>query len=101
MIKMADKTIHKKHTPRSEEEIKLLKNRLHRMMGQLSGIEKMLDEGRYCGDILIQVSALESALQSLGYLILHDHLETCVREKVKEDDAEVMEEVMMLIKKLK
>lgn len=98
---MADKTIHKKRTPRSEEEIKLLKNRLHRMMGQLSGIEKMLDEGRYCGDILIQVSALESALQSLGYLILHDHLETCVREKVKEDDAEVMEEVMMLIKKLK
>ena len=90
-----------KHTPRSEEEVKMLKNRLHRMMGQLSGIEKMLDEGRYCGDILIQVSALESALQSLGYLILHDHLETCVREKVQEKDPEIMNEVMMLIKKLK
>ena len=50
---------------------------------------------------MIQVSALESALQSLGYLILHDHLETCVREKVQEEDPEVMEEVMMLVKKLK
>ncbi len=71
------------------------------MMGQLNGIEKMLDEGRYCMDILIQISALESALQSLGYRILHDHLETCVREKVQNNDKEVMDEVMTLIKKLK
>ena len=71
------------------------------MMGQLNGIEKMLDEGRYCMDILIQISALESALQSLGCRILHDHLETCVREKVQNNDKEVMDEVMTLIKKLK
>ncbi|MBM6678912.1 metal-sensing transcriptional repressor [Faecalicoccus pleomorphus] len=100
-MNMTENTEHKKHTPRPQAEVKMLKNRLHRMMGQLTGIEKMLDEGRYCGDILIQVSALESALQSLGYLILHDHLETCVREKAKEEDPEVMEEVMMLVKKLK
>ncbi|WP_297238973.1 metal-sensing transcriptional repressor [uncultured Faecalicoccus sp.] len=90
-----------KHIPRDSEELKNLKNRLHRMMGQLNGIEKMLDEGRYCMDILIQISALESALQSLGYRILHDHLETCVREKVQNNDKEVMDEVMTLIKKLK
>ena len=90
-----------KHIPRDSEELKNLKNRLHRMMGQLNGIEKMLDEGRYCGDILIQISAIESALQALGYIVLQDHLETCVREKVKEDDEEVMNEVLTLIKKLK
>ena len=78
-----------------------MKSRLHRMVGQLNGIEKMLDEGRYCGDILIQISAIESALQALGYMVLQDHLETCVREKVKADDEEVMNEVLTLIKKLK
>lgn len=78
-----------------------MKSRLHRMVGQLNGIEKMLDDGRYCGDILIQISAIESALQALGYIVLQDHLETCVREKVKEDDEEVMKEVLTLIRKLK
>lgn len=71
------------------------------MIGQLQGIEKMIDDNRYCGDILIQVSALESALQSLGYLILEDHLETCVRQKVHDGDEEVMKEVVHLVKKLK
>lgn len=87
--------------PRDEKEVRNMKSRLHRMVGQLNGIEKMLDEGRYCGDILIQISAIESALQALGYMVLQDHLETCVREKVKEDDEEVMKEVLTLIRKLK
>lgn len=87
--------------PRNEKEVRNMKSRLHRMVGQLNGIEKMLDEGRYCGDILIQISAIESALQALGYMVLQDHLETCVREKVKADDKEVMKEVLTLIRKLK
>ena len=87
--------------PRNEKEVRNMKSRLHRMVGQLNGIEKMLDEGRYCGDILIQISAIESALQALGYIVLQDHLETCVREKVKADDEEVMKEVLTLIRKLK
>lgn len=87
--------------PRDEKEVRNMKSRLHRMVGQLNGIEKMLDDGRYCGDILIQISAIESALQALGYMVLQDHLETCVREKVKEDDEEVMKEVLTLIRKLK
>ena len=90
-----------KHVPRDEKEVQKMKSRLHRMVGQLNGIEKMLDEGRYCGDILIQISAIESALQALGYMVLQDHLETCVREKVKADDEEVMKEVLTLIRKLK
>ena len=67
---------HHKSTPRSEKELRQLQNRLKRMIGQLNGIRKMLDDNRYCGDILIQVAAVESALQSFGYLVLQDHLET-------------------------
>ncbi len=90
-----------KHRPRSTEEIKQLKNRIHRITGQLNGIEKMLDENRYCGDILIQIAAVERALESLGYLVLTDHLKTCVTEDVRNGKDESMDEVMDLIKKLK
>lgn len=90
-----------KYTPRSEKQKKQLQNRLSRMVGQLNGISKMLEENRYCGDILIQVSAVESALQNFGYLILQDHLETCVVEEVQRGNEKIMEETIELVKKLK
>lgn len=45
----------KRHHPRNEEELKSLQNRISRIQGQLSGISKMLDENRYCGDVLTQI----------------------------------------------
>jgi DNA-binding FrmR family transcriptional regulator len=90
-----------KHTPRSEEQKKQLDNRLNRIIGQLNGIRKMLDENRYCGDILTQIAAAESALQSMGYLILKEHMETCVAEGVRAGDNEIMAEAFELMKKLK
>ena len=92
---------HHKATPRSEQELRLLQNRLKRMMGQLNVISKMLDENRYCGDILIQVAAVESALQSFGYLVLQDHLETCVVEEIQKGNTQIVDEAVELIKKLK
>ena len=90
-----------KHTPRDEETLRQLKNRLNRMIGQLGGIQKMLDENRYCGDILTQIAAVESALQNLGYLVLQEHLQTCVKEQLAEGHDEVLTEALELIKKLK
>ncbi|MBR2370706.1 MAG: metal-sensing transcriptional repressor [Clostridia bacterium] len=90
---------HKK-TPRSYESAKKLENRINRIIGQLTGIKRMLDENRYCGDILIQISAVESALKNLGYLILDEHLKTCVTEKILDGDEAIMNETLELIKKL-
>ncbi|HIU02501.1 MAG TPA: metal-sensing transcriptional repressor [Candidatus Onthocola gallistercoris] len=90
-----------KTTPRNEKELRQLQNRLKRMMGQLGGISKMLEENRYCGDILVQVAAVESALQSFGYLVLQDHLETCVVEEIQKGNTGIMAEAVGLIKKLK
>lgn len=87
--------------PRDEQEIKQLTNRIHRIIGQMNGIEKMIEENRYCGDVLIQVAAIEKALQSFGYIILQRHLETCVTEDIKNGDETIMAEVMDLVKKLK
>jgi pyrroline-5-carboxylate reductase len=70
---------HQRHTPRSDAELRQLKNRLNRMIGQLSGIGRMLEENRYCGDVLTQIAAVESALQSFGYIILESLAEGGVK----------------------
>lgn len=90
-----------KHTPRSEQGLRQLQNRLNRMVGQLGGISKMLEENRYCGDILTQVAAVESALQSFGYLVLKEHMETCVVENIQAGNTQIVDEAVELIKKLK
>lgn len=92
---------HQKATPRSEKERKQLQNRLSRMTGQLNGISRMLEENRYCGDILTQVAAVESALQAFGYAILKEHMETCVVEEIQKGNTAVVDEAVELVKKLK
>ncbi len=92
---------HHKATPRQPEDLKMLKNRLSRMTGQLNGIGRMLDENRYCGDILTQIAAVESALQAFGHLILKEHMETCMVEEIRQGNLEVVEEAVELIRKLK
>lgn len=92
---------HHKATPRQEKELKQLKNRLNRMVGQLNGIGKMLDDNRYCGDILTQVAAVESALQAFGYVVLKEHMETCVVEEIRKGNVEIADEAVELMKKLK
>ena len=92
---------HQRHTPRSEEELRQLKNRLNRMVGQLNGIGRMLDENRYCGDILIQISAVEKALQGFGYSVLKSHMENCVVEEVRNGNPDIMDETLELMTKLK
>ena len=93
--------VHHKATPRDEKELRQLQNRLKRMIGQLNGISKMLDDNRYCGDILIQVAAVESALQAFGYAILKEHMETCVVEEIRKGNTAIVEEAVDLVKKLK
>ena len=64
-----------------------LKQRLHRIEGQVRGIERMVDEDRYCIDILTQVGAVRTALESLGLEILEDHVSHCVRDALAAGDA--------------
>ncbi len=90
-----------KNTPRDGAEQKKLTSRINRMIGQLNGIRNMIDDNRYCGDILIQIGAVESALQGLGYQILQEHMETCVVEQVKQGNTAIMTEAVELMKKIK
>jgi CsoR family transcriptional regulator, copper-sensing transcriptional repressor len=63
-----------------------LTKRLHRIEGQVRGIERMVDEDRYCIDILTQVGAVKTALESLGLEILNDHVTHCVKDALASGD---------------
>ena len=62
----------------AHETDKKLKARVNRIAGQVAGIQRMVDEGRYCVDILNQIAAIRSALDALGVEVLTRHLESCV-----------------------
>lgn len=62
----------------NQEKRHKLKGRLNRVAGQVAGIQRMVDEDKYCVDILTQIAAVRSALDSLGVEMLTDHIESCV-----------------------
>jgi DNA-binding FrmR family transcriptional regulator len=66
-----------------------LKKRLHRIEGQVRGIERMVDEDRYCIDILTQVAAVRTALESLSLELLEDHVNHCVHDALTAGDEKV------------
>jgi CsoR family transcriptional regulator, copper-sensing transcriptional repressor len=65
---------------------KKITNRLHRIGGQVRGIEKMVDEDRYCIDVLTQVAAVKTALDSLALQLLEDHVSHCVADALASGD---------------
>jgi CsoR family transcriptional regulator, copper-sensing transcriptional repressor len=77
-----------------------LVRRLSRMEGQVRGIAKMIEEDRYCVDVLIQVSALRSALDALGAQLLEDHTRGCVQSAIRSGHGdEAIGELMELVRK--
>lgn len=87
---------------RSEEEVKLLMNRLNRIEGQVRGVKGMVERDAYCPDILMQVSAIGAALNAFSRELLDTHIRTCVAEGVRSgDDAKIDELVCMLHKLMK
>jgi CsoR family transcriptional regulator, copper-sensing transcriptional repressor len=66
--------------------------RLHRIEGQVRGIERMVEDDRYCIDILTQISAVSTALESLGFKILDDHVNHCVAGAIASGDGKQAEE---------
>lgn len=85
---------------RDEKEIKDLMNRLSRIEGQVRGIKSMVEEDRYCVDVLTQVSAVQSALNSFSKRLLSNHIKTCVVEDIKDGNEEVVDELCKTIQKL-
>lgn len=82
------------------EHTKAVLNRLSRAIGHLNAVKQMVEEGRDCSEVLIQLSAVKSELANTGKVILKDHLEHCVVQAVRENDAETMEQLKRAIDQL-
>ena len=89
-----------RHKVRSPEEHKALLNRLNRIEGQVRGIRAMVEDDRYCVDILTQVSAIQAALNGFNKELLARHIKTCVSEDIREGNEEAVDELCELLKKL-
>ncbi|MDO4650331.1 MAG: metal-sensing transcriptional repressor [Eubacteriales bacterium] len=89
-----------KHKARSQEEQKVLMTRLKKIEGQIRGIEKMVENDAYCPDILIQVSAATSALNSFNKVLLQCHIRSCVANDIREGKDEVIDELCNVLQKL-
>lgn len=84
---------------RSEEEKKSFITRLNRIIGQMNGIKKMIEEDRYCDDILIQLSAIDKSIKSLANVILENHMHSCLVENIQAGNLEVLDEIVELFKR--
>ena len=85
---------------RSEKEFKSLMTRLKRIEGQVRGVENMLENDAYCPDILIQVSAINSALNSFNKELLASHMKSCVVDDIRSGKDEVVDELVVTLQKI-
>ena len=92
-------TCKEKSKIRTEEDKRKLLNRLKRIEGQVRGIQVMIKDDRYCGDIIVQLSAVSSAIKSIANLMLDEHMHTCIVEQIKNDDYTGLDEVVELFKR--
>lgn len=85
---------------RTDEEYKALMNRLSRIEGQIRGIKGMLERDAYCTDIIVQVAAVNAALNSFNKELLAAHIKTCVSEDIRAGKDETVDELVALLQKL-
>ncbi|UOQ94026.1 metal-sensing transcriptional repressor [Halobacillus shinanisalinarum] len=85
-------------TPRTDDEKQAVLNRLKRIEGQVRGIQKMVENDRYCVDILVQISAINKAINKVGYSLLERHTHHCVADAIEKGEGEeAIDELMKVV----
>ena len=85
---------------RSDKEYQDLLHRLNRIEGQVRGIKGMVERDVYCTDILVQVAAVNAALNSFNIVLLANHIRTCVARDIREGKEETIDELVVTLQKL-
>ena len=77
----------------SHTHTKAVLNRMARLIGHLESIRKMVEDGRDCSDVLVQLAAVDSAIKGVSRIILKDHLEHCIVDAVRDNDQEALDQL--------
>ena len=91
--------MNKENIYRPEDVKKTINTRLNRIDGQIHGIKKMVEEDRYCDDILIQLSAVNKSIKSLANYILENHMYNCILSDIEKGNVEIVDEVVTLFRR--
>lgn len=91
---------HGRFTNRSQKMKDSLIARLNRIEGQVRGIKGMIEKDVYCDDVLNQIAAVQSAMKSVGILLLESHMKSCIANRMQEGDTEVIDEILSTIERL-
>lgn len=88
------------HTHKHEhQDTKKILNRMSRAIGHMESIKRMIEEGRDCSEILIQISAVRSAINNVGKIILQDHINCCVIDAVENGNKKVLNDLNSAVDK--
>jgi len=88
------------HThPHVHENTKAVVNRLARIIGHLESVKRMVETGRDCSEILVQIAAVKSAINNVGKVVLQDHLRHCIVDAVEHDDQQSIDDLCSAIDK--
>ena len=85
--------------PHVHENTKAVLNRLSRAIGHLESVKKMVESGRDCSEVLIQIAAVRSAINNIGKVILQDHIQHCIVDAVEHDDEQALDDLCQAIDK--
>ena len=81
------------------ENTKAVVNRLSRAIGHLESVKKMVEDGRDCAEVLVQIAAVRSAINNVGKVILQDHIQHCLVDAVEHDDEQALDDLCQAIDK--
>ncbi|AZO95952.1 hypothetical protein D7D81_15900 [Halocella sp. SP3-1] len=90
---MSDLNEKKNESSHHHPNLKQISHRFSRIIGHTKAIKKMVEEGRDCSDVLVQIAAVKSALNNVGKIILDDHIDHCVVKAIEENNREVLEDL--------
>ena len=89
----ADGTVHSHSRAHTHANTQAVKNRLARVIGHLQAVERMIDNGRDCAEVLMQLAAVRSAINSICKIILKDHMDHCIIDAVQSGDTDTLSEL--------
>ena len=90
---------HEGSHPHVHENTRAVINRLSRAIGHLESVKKMVEEGRDCSEVLVQIAAVRSAINNIGKVILQDHIQHCLVDAVEHDDEQALDDLCTAIDK--
>ncbi|MEZ3446370.1 MAG: metal-sensing transcriptional repressor [Lachnospiraceae bacterium] len=96
---IAHEHTHEQGHSHTHKETKAVLNRMSKIIGHMEAVKSMVENGRDCSEVLIQLAAVKSAISSVSRVILKDHIDHCIVDAVRENDTESIEELKKAIDK--